>query len=332
MALRLVDAAVRAGADAVKFQTFHAEQLVRAGAEKAAYQQAATGAGDQLSMLRALELTQDEHARLARHCSAQSIEFMSTPFDIDSARFLLDLGMRRIKIPSGEITNHPFLEQLAGLGRPMILSTGMATLSEVHAAVEVIRRVRERDGRPEPLGDVLILLHCTSNYPAALTDVNLRAMQTLRNECRLPVGYSDHTLGILVAPLAVALGGVVIEKHFTLDRNLPGPDHGASLVPPELSRMVSAIRDTECALGSAVKAPAASELAVRTLARRSVTIRRSVRAGDVLKLEDLELLRPGDGIPPAELHNVVGRRAAVAMAPGHVLRWSELVSVVGQAR
>jgi N-acetylneuraminate synthase len=321
-ALQLVEAAARAGADAVKFQTFRAERLVRAGAEKAAYQQAATGAGDQLSMLRALELAPDAHERLVRRCAELGIEFMSTPFDIESASFLAGLGMRRIKIPSGELTNHPFLRELAALGLPLILSTGMATLEEVKAAVAVIRRAREH--LPGPLGDALTLLHCTSNYPTALADVNLRALQTLQRECSLPVGYSDHTRDILVAPLAVAMGAVVIEKHLTLDHGLPGPDHAASLEPDEFARMVTAIRDAELALGTGVKAPAESELPIRALVRRSVTLRRPVRAGETLKAEDLELLRPGDGIPPGELRTVVGRRARASLPAGHTLQWADL--------
>lgn len=323
-ALQLVEVAAESGADAVKFQTFRAEQLVAAGAEKADYQKAATGAGDQLAMLRGLELDRAAHERIAKRCAELGIEFMSTPFDIESARFLVGLGMRRIKVPSGEITNHPLLDDLSELGLPLILSTGMSTLDEVKQAVAIIRSARERAGTPAVLERALTLLHCTSNYPAALTDVNLLAMRTLHEECGLPVGYSDHSAGTLVAPLAVAMGACVIEKHFTLSRSLPGPDHAASLEPGALRALVSAIRETESALGSGTKAPAVAELPVRALVRRSVTLCRPAGRGRALAREDLALLRPGTGIPPGELPKVIGCRPRSDLPAGHTLQWSDL--------
>lgn len=324
LALQLVETAARAGADAVKFQTFSAEKLVAPGAMKAEYQARETGDGDQYSMLKALELSKSAFCRLYERCRALGIEFMSTPFDEDAADFLLGLGMRRIKVPSGEITNEPFLGFLAAKGIPMILSTGMADLREIVRAVAVVRSARELAGMREPLGDVLTILHCTSNYPAACKDVNLLAMQTIARETGLPVGYSDHTMGIAIPTAAVAMGATVIEKHFTLDRNLPGPDHKASLSPHELHALVQQIRDVEEALGATEKRPTESELPVRALVRRSVTAIRPLRAGEVICADDVALLRPGTGIPPAEIPNVIGRVALRDLSPGTTLQWSDV--------
>jgi N-acetylneuraminate synthase len=322
LALQLIEAAAHAKADAVKFQTYHAERLSTAAAAKADYQREQTGPGDQLSMLRALELPDTAFARLRQRCEELHIEFMSTPFDAEAADMLVKLGMRRIKVPSGEITNLQLLRHLAGLQRPLVLSTGMSTLEEVAEAVQAIGNEWERC-RFAPAG-ALTLLHCTSNYPATAKDVNLRAMLTLREVFGVPVGYSDHTEGTAVAVAAVALGAAVIEKHFTLDRNLPGPDHRASLEPDAFAAMIRDIRAAEAALGSAVKQPAASELPVRDVVRRSVTLTRSVRAGEALRGEDLALLRPGTGIPPRDLDAVKGRRAARDLSAGTTLRWSDL--------
>lgn len=324
LALELVEAAAHAGADAVKFQTFSADKLVAPGAGKAEYQARETGAGDQHSMLKALELSQAAHERLFARCQALGIEFMSTPFDEDAARFLLDLGMRRIKVPSGEITNAPFLRFLAGKGLPTILSTGMADLEEIRRAVAVVAAAREQAGLREPLREVLTILHCTSNYPAACADVNLRAMQTIARELDLPVGYSDHTLGLAVSTAAVALGASVIEKHFTLDRDLPGPDHKASLSQEDLAALVRQVRDVEAALGSPEKSPIASELPIRALVRRSVTLARPCRAGEALRREDLTLLRPGTGIAPGEMDGVPGRVLARDLPAGTTLQWTDL--------
>ncbi len=322
-ALQLVDTAARCGADAVKFQTFTADKLVRRGAAKAAYQQAATGEGDQHSMLAALELTESMHRTLFERCVLRGIEFMSTPFDEDAADFLVALGMRRIKIPSGEITNHPFLRHLARKDVPLILSTGMATLAEIEDATAVIRAERAAAGLCRPLAEMLTVLHCTSNYPAAFCDVNLRAMRTIADAIQVPVGYSDHTLGIAVSTAAVALGATVIEKHFTLDKAMPGPDHQASLAPDELAAMIGQIRAVEQALGDPRKQPTAAELPVRELVRRSVTSSRDLAAGEPLQPGDVCLLRPGIGISPSELDYVVGRELKRPVTAGTTLQWSD---------
>lgn len=324
LALQLVETAKRCGADAVKFQTFSADKLVRKGAEKAEYQKRATGEGDQYSMLKQLEMSDSLHRKLLDRCNELGIEFMSTPFDEEAADFLAELGMRRIKIPSGEITNHPFLAHLAAKDLPLILSTGMATLDEIREAVEVIRSVRHQHGYAASLEDMLTVLHCTSNYPAALEDVNLRAMSTIAQATGLPVGYSDHTAGTTVSIAAVAMGATVIEKHFTLNRNLPGPDHKASLEPAELADLVARIREVEQALGSPIKQPNAGELPVRELVRRSVTLVRNVTDGQVITAEDVARMRPGNGIAPKELDVVIGRLAARDIEGGTTLQWSDL--------
>lgn len=324
LALQLVEIAARCGADAVKFQTFSAERLVRPGASTAQYQANATGESDQFAMLKRLELSEEAHRRIAARCAELGIEFMSTPFDEEAARFLLGLGMRRIKVPSGEITNLPFLEYLADADRPMIVSTGMATLGEIDAAVGAIARRRALRGFTAPLAECVTILHCTSNYPAADADVNLRAMATIAAATGLPVGYSDHTRGLAVTTAAVALGATVIEKHFTVDKSLPGPDHAASISPEELAALVAQVRSVEAALGSSEKRPTATELPIRALVRRSVTTQRALRAGQVIAATDVCLLRPGDGIPPAELGDVIGTRARRDIEPGVTLRWEDL--------
>lgn len=312
LAAKLVDAAAKSGADAVKFQTFSPEKLVAPGAATAAYQRQNTGATDQLEMLKALALPDAAYARLKERADDRGIEFMSTPFDLDSARLLVDLGVTRLKVGSGEITNLPFLQALAGLGLPLIVSTGMADMDEVAEAVAALPRER------------LTLLHCTSNYPAKAEDVNLRAMIALRERFSLPVGYSDHTEGTAISVAAAALGATVIEKHFTLDRGLPGPDHRASLAPEELTRMLAEIRAVEAGLGDGVKAPRPAELPVRELVRRSVTLVRARRRGERIAAEDLALLRPGRGIAPKDLARVAGKRAARDLAAGSTLAWEDL--------
>jgi len=324
LALRLVEAAAAARADAVKFQTFSAEQLVRPGTETAAYQRSNAGAADQFAMLKQLELPPTALRNLKARADALGIEFMSTPFDLSAARLLVGLGMRRIKVPSGEITNLPLLEDLAGFGLPLIVSTGMADLAEVDEAVAALGEARKRCGLEARREEWLTLLHCTSNYPAKPEDVNLRAMLTLQRHFSVPVGYSDHTDGTAIAVAAAALGATVIEKHFTLDRELPGPDHKASLAPLELAAMVREIRAVESSLGDGVKEPRAAELPVRELVRRSVTLARARRRGERIEAEDLVLLRPGNGIPPRDLARVVGRRAARDLAAGSTLVWEDL--------
>lgn len=323
-ALAMVDAAKAAGADAVKFQTFSADKLAAPGAEKADYQKRETGEGGQHEMLKALEMSEDLHHRLIARCREVGVEFMSTPFDEEAADFLVGAGMARIKVPSGEIVNHPFLRHLAALGRPMIVSTGMATMEEITEAVAVIAATRAEHGFSEPMAEAVSILHCTSNYPAAPSDVNLRAMRTIGEVTGLPVGYSDHTLGLAVSTAAVGLGAAVIEKHFTLDPTLPGPDHRASLTVQQLTDLVGQIRDVEAALGSAVKAPTEAELPVRAVARRSVMARTALPAGHVLSAADLILLRPASGIAPKYFDELPGRALKSAVAAGEPLTWEHL--------
>ncbi|MBA2402574.1 MAG: N-acetylneuraminate synthase [Bradyrhizobium sp.] len=324
MALELVEAAAKSGADAVKFQTFSADKLARKGAEKAEYQKQATGDGDQHGMLKLLEMSDSLHQRLFARCTELGIEFMSTAFDDESLDFLVALGIKRIKVPSGEITNAPLLRHMASKGLPLIVSTGMAELDEVVVAIGIIRAARESLGFAEPLSDIVTILHCTSNYPAENVDVNLRAMNTMARTTRLPVGYSDHTLGLAVSTGAVALGARVIEKHFTLDSELPGPDHKASLEPDQLATLVQQIRDVEVALGSDIKAPTASELPVRDLVRRSVTTVRPLAAGATVSRDDVTLMRPGTGISPIDLDKVIGRKSARHIPAGETVHWSDI--------
>jgi sialic acid synthase SpsE len=320
----MIDVAADAGADAIKFQTFSADKLASPQAEKADYQKRETGDGGQHAMLKALEMSDALHIRLVERCDLAGIEFMSTPFDDEAADMLVTLGMRRIKIPSGEITNHTFLRHLAAKDRPLILSTGMADMAEITDALAVIAGVRKARGFAAPLEEVVTVLHCTSNYPADANDVNLRAMQTIAAETGMPVGYSDHTLGLAVSTAAVAMGARVIEKHFTLDRTLPGPDHRASLDPSELASLIEQIRTVEKALGSPIKAPTASELPVRSVARRSVAAARDLAAGTMLTRGDVALLRPGTGIPPRDVDAISGRTLARDVARGAPLAWNDL--------
>lgn len=316
-AMEMIDVAAHAGADAIKFQSFNADKLASNLAEKAAYQKTETGDGGQRAMLKALELSDADHKLLFDHCHARGIEFMSTPFDEDAADMLVALGVKRIKIPSGEITNLPFLRHLARKPLPLILSTGMATLGEIGEALETIREVRGNT-------DAVTVLHCTSNYPADPAEVNLRAITTIATETGMAIGYSDHTLGLAVSTAAVALGATVIEKHFTLDRALPGPDHRASLSPEELQQLVAQIRTVEVAMGSAEKAPTPSEIQTSKVVRRSVMARHDLAAGAIVQLEDLILLRPATGIAPKHLDELPGRRLTQAVGAGEPLTWDIL--------
>jgi N,N'-diacetyllegionaminate synthase len=312
-AMKLVDAAVKAGADAVKFQTFKAEQVMSAQAPKAAYQQKHTEASEsQLEMVRRFELPFVAFRDLAEYCREQGIIFISTPFDFDSADFLAELDVPAIKIPSGEVTNLPFLAHIARKNKPIILSTGMANLAEVDTAVRIIRREME--------GGVA-LLHCVSNYPAAPEDTNLRAMETMATAFQLPVGYSDHTLGIEVALAGVALGACIIEKHYTLDRNLPGPDHQASLEPQALAELVAGVRIVESALGHGRKEPVDSEANTAEVARRSLVAARDIKAGSILTEDMISILRPGTGIPPIMLEHLAGRATRCDIVAGDLLRF-----------
>ncbi|MEH2499517.1 N-acetylneuraminate synthase [Bradyrhizobium sp. AZCC 1678] len=327
-ALELVEAAARAGADVVKFQSFRADRLATAEAAKASYQQATTGnAQSQLEMLRALELSEDDEERIATACVAAGITYMSTPFDADSATHLVRrIGVSTLKVGSGDLTNAPLLLHLARFRLPIILSTGMATLAEVEQALGVIAfgYLEDVHARPSPadfasclldretwteLRAKVTLLHCTTEYPADPQSINLRAMATLRDAFELPVGFSDHSRGIHVAAAAVALGAAVIEKHLTLDCNLPGPDHRASIEPDEMARMIASIRDVEVALGDGRKIPAREEIPNRTVARRSLVAIRSVSAGERFTEDNLGVKRPGDGIPPIEYWSYLGKTA-----------------------
>lgn len=297
----MIHAAVDAGADIVKFQAFRATDLVSAAAETAEYQDTATGIKSQRDMLDGLELAPDDFAALAEICQNLGIEFLCTPFEVSMTGTLIDLGMRRIKVASGELTNWPALGEFARFGVPVILSTGMATLEEVRQAVEIL----EGAGVEE-----LTLLHCTSLYPAPVETVNLRAMITLREVFGCPVGYSDHTLGDHIAIAAVAMGASVIEKHFTLDRSLPGPDHQASMELSELKAMIVRLREIDIARGDGIKRPAPGEVDVARVARRSWHAARGLAEGAVLEAADIVLKRPADGCAPGL--PPIGRRLAVA--------------------
>ena len=324
LARRLVEVAAESGADAVKFQTFSADKLTTKGAAKAEYQKRATGDGDQYDMLKALEMSEVLHKELVALSSELGIEFMSTAFDEESLDLLVALGIRRIKVPSGEVTNHPFLRYMARKNLPLIVSTGMADLAEVEEAIAVIAAERQARGLSGALKEMVTVLHCTSNYPAAVEDVNLNAMLSMGKATGMPVGYSDHTLGIAVSTAAVAMGARVIEKHFTLDKTMPGPDHAASLDPDELKAMVDAIRAVEGALGDGIKAPTASEVPVRALVRRSVTTVRPIAAGSLIEPSDLTLMRPGTGTAPKDFEAVIGRKAAHDIMAGKTLDWVDL--------
>ena len=311
LARALIDVAVDAGADAVKFQTFHADLLATAHAPKAAYQLQTTAAEEsQIDMLRRLELSTEDHRELQSYCQERGIIFLSTPFDEEAADFLDELGVAAFKISSGDLTNSPLLEHVAAKGKPVILSTGMSELAEVIEAVSVLHAAG---------CESLILLHCVTDYPANPNEVNLRAMQTLRAAFNLPVGFSDHTEGIDVALAAVALGACVIEKHFTLDRSLPGPDHRASLEPVELRQLVKSIRRIEAALGNGRKVPSQSEIETAKVARRSLVAGRDIAAGATLEREMIVLRRPGTGLPPATLATLVGRRTVRNIDAGTLL-------------
>ncbi len=315
LAVQLIYAAKQAGADAVKFQTFRTGDLVTGKTPGAAYQKKNLGYDTtQRDMLRKLELSHDEFRLLATHAEALGIIFLSTPFDPVSADFLAELDLPFYKIGSGELTHHALLRHVARKGKPVILSTGMANLDEVRAAVKVIRSENAE----------LILLHCVSNYPAAPCDVNLRAMQTLADEFQVPVGFSDHTHGIHVSLAAVALGACVIEKHFTLSRTMEGPDHRASLEPSELRQLVISIRDIESALGSGIKQPAASEKNVAEAARRSWVAAHDLAPGAVLLPDDLILRRPGTGLAESRVKLLLGKSLNCALQEGDVLQLSHL--------
>lgn len=302
MALQLVDVAVAAGVDAVKFQTFSAARVVVRDAPKARYQKEATGSDEsQLEMLRKLELSPKDHREIQAYCAKRGILFLSTPFDEESADLLEELHVPAFKIPSGEITNLPFLAHVARKNKPMVVSTGMSTLEEVAAAVAAIRLAGN---------DEFVLLHCVSAYPAEAADANLSAMQTMAKAFGVPIGYSDHTLGTEVALAAVALGAHILEKHFTLDRSLPGPDHCASLEPDELNELVRGVRTVEAALGHGRKEPMPAEADVAAVSRKSIVAAHDIPAGTHVTRDLLIMKNPGTGWPPSMLGQVLGRVTA----------------------
>jgi N,N'-diacetyllegionaminate synthase len=318
MALQLCDAAKKAGADAVKFQTFRAEDLVVRGAPTAEYQVRQTGDQDQFLMLERLELSEAQHQEIKAHCDAIGIEFFSTPFSVNAVDMLVKLGVKRLKLSSGELTHRALVEHAAATQLPLLMSTGMGTMQEIIEAVAWVSAARGQ------LRDVVVL-HCTSAYPAPDKTLNLLAMQTMARDLNIAVGYSDHSLGIEAPLAAVALGAHVIEKHLTLDRNLPGPDHSASLEPDEFSRMVQGIRRVSAMLGDGVKAPLPEELDTARVARRSVVAAVDIEAGDVITERMLICRRPATGIAPRDLQRVIGQSARISIAAGSVLQWNQLI-------
>jgi len=304
IALEMVEAASNAGANAVKFQTFRAETLVTRTASKANYQKETSGSNEsQFDMLKRLELDLDSHKKLMAHCRERQIDFLSTPFDLTTIDLLSEIGLTTWKIPSGDITNLPYLKKIGALQQQVILSTGMADLGEIEDALEIL----ENAGT---FRKNIIVLHCNTEYPTPMQDVNLRAMLTIQQAFPgIQVGYSDHTLGIEVAIAAVAMGATVIEKHFTLDRNFPGPDHKASLEPEELSAMVQNIRNIETALGHGIKKPSSSETANLAVARKSIVAARLITAGEVFTEENLTVKRPSSGINPMRWYEILGKKS-----------------------
>ena len=301
LAKQLIDKAVWAGVDCIKFQTFNSKNLVSASAQKAEYQKKTTDNNEsQLDMLRKLELSHEQFRELKDYCLEKGIQFLSTPFDLESIDFLAELGVKTWKIPSGEITNYPFLRAIGKRKESVIMSTGMCTLEEVHEAVKVLNEFGSTD---------ITLLHCTTEYPAPYDSVNLKAMITLQREFGCKVGYSDHTNGVEIPVAAVAMGAVVIEKHFTLDKNMEGPDHKASLEPDELKQMVQSIRNVEMALGDGIKLPSETEKKNIEIARKSIVSKCEIKKGESFSEENITAKRPGNGISPMKWEDVLGKIA-----------------------
>ncbi len=298
-AKKMIEIAKSAGVDAIKFQTFNADNLVTRDAEKCEYQKENDGVESQYEMLKRLELSKEDHKTLKNYCEEVGILFLSTPFSEEDADFLEEIGMPIFKIPSGEITNIPYLKHVAKKGKPMIVSTGMSDMDEVKNAASEILKINSQ----------LTLLHCTSNYPASHDSLNLRAIETMKNELQLPIGYSDHSEGILASSLAVSLGACVIEKHFTLDKNMEGPDHKASIEPAELTALVKSIRNAEEMLGSSKKEIQVEETEVKNIVRKSIITCEEIKAGEIFTKENLTIKRPGTGMPPQEIENIVGKKA-----------------------
>jgi N-acetylneuraminate synthase len=338
LAFELVDAAHQAGADIVKFQTFKAKNLVTEEAKQADYQVTNTQKQEsQLAMLSRLELSYDAHHELVKHCETLGIEFLSTAFDSESLDFLVnDLGLTRLKLPSGELTNAPLVLEHARTGCDLIVSTGMATLSEIETALGVIafgytsddsatpsvqafQEAYASDEGQQALKSKVTILHCTTEYPAPMEEINLKAMDTLGRAFDLPAGYSDHSQGITIPIAAVARGAVLIEKHFTLDNNMEGPDHKASLEPQDLTAMVSAIRQVEKALGSRVKTPTVSEVKNKAVARKSLVAARDINEGEAFSPENMTIKRPGDGMSPYRYWDMIERTASKAYRAGELI-------------
>lgn len=299
-AKKLVLAAKEAGVDAVKFQTFKTENLVTIDAKKAEYQEKATEQGTQFDMLKKLELTYDEFRELKRFCDNENIKFLSTAFDLDSIEFLHSLGMDIWKIPSGEITNYPYIKKIAEYNEPIILSTGMADFDEIKVAKDLIKKYNDNE---------LVILHCTTAYPTDFKDVNLKVMNKIKEEMGVNIGYSDHTIGIEVPIAATTLGATVIEKHFTLDKNMEGPDHSASLEPDELKEMVNSIRNIEIALGDGKKNISEIEKANKQDARKSIVAKTDIKKGEIFTENNLTIKRPGTGISPMNWNEIIGTEA-----------------------
>jgi N,N'-diacetyllegionaminate synthase len=313
LAKKLIDVAVAAEVDYVKFQTFTATALVSIDAKKAEYQQKLTEKNEsQFEMIKKLELDRAAHKELIDYCNQKNIQFLSTAFDLDSIDLLAELDIPFYKIPSGEITNLPYLRQIGHMGKPVVMSTGMATLDEVKAAMSVLVNAGV-------LKESLTLLHCNTEYPTPMADVNLKAMLTMRDELGVNVGYSDHTSGIEIPIAAVALGATIIEKHFTLDRELPGPDHRASLEPSELVEMVKAIRKIESAMGDGVKQPSKSELKNISIARKSIIAKKTILINDIFDEDNITAKRPGTGISPMEWDSYIGKRAIKNYKPDELI-------------
>jgi N,N'-diacetyllegionaminate synthase len=303
LARELISVAAQAGADLVKFQTLNADRMVTASASKAEYQMLTTDSGEsQHAMLQKLELTEAAHCELIAHSASANIGFFSTSFDIESINMLVRLGQELFKVPSGEITNLPLLRHIGHLGKKVILSTGMSNMGEIEAAINVL----EKAGTPRAK---ITILHCTTAYPVNMSDVNLLAMQSIQERFKVAVGYSDHTVGFEISIAAVALGATVIEKHFTMDRNLPGPDHKASLEPGELKSMVEGIRNIEVALGDGIKRLMPGETGNREIARKSIVTRQPIKTGQVFTEDNITTKRPGTGVSPMEWDRILGTKA-----------------------
>ena len=312
LAKRLIEVAAESGADYVKFQTFQASKLVTKTASKAKYQETENSSQSQYEMLKSLELSKEAHVSLIEHCKQEGIKFLSTGFDIDAIGMLVELGIDLIKIPSGEITNYPYIQHIGGLGKPVILSTGMSNLKDIEEALKLL----ETSGLNR---NKITILHCTTNYPAMMSEVNLRAMLTIKEEFNCAIGYSDHTPGSEVALGAIALGASIIEKHFTLDKNFTGPDHKASLNPEELKDFIARIRNLEIAMGSFIKGPSESEKENMKVARRSIVASQAIARGETFTKMNLTAKRPGTGISPMEIPSIIGKQAKRSYEPDELI-------------